>query len=173
MNSTILPQFHSHVSSPCARCTAKDSVATRSSHIYRYGHLLYIYIAVLCTVALAYALFHLGKRALSSEPQSCAANISKAGLSPDVLYKRDWGFDERPTTRQCYAQERTAMLLALFLGPLGVDQFYAQHWPLAIFKLLTGGGLGLWSLIDIVLWMVGGIYGTPGCPGGSSRGWAY
>lgn len=65
------------------------------------------------------------------------------------------------------------MLLSLFLGCLGVDQFYARHWPLAVFKLLTGGGLGLWALVDMVLWIVGGVYGTPGCPGGSSRSWAY
>jgi hypothetical protein len=103
----------------------------------------------------------------------CTANIHVATISPAALDRREWGFDERPTTQQCYAQERTAMLLALFLGSFGVDQFYAQHWPLAVFKLLTGGGFGLWSLIDMVLWIVGGIYGTHGCPGGSSRVWAY
>ena len=89
------------------------------------------------------------------------------------LEPRRWGFNQRPMTNKCYAQERTAMLLALFLGSFGVDQFYAHHWPLAVFKLLTLGGMGLWSLIDMVLWIVGGIYGTPGCPGGSSTGWQY
>jgi len=44
------------------------------------------------------------------------------------------------------------MLLAFFSGSFGIDQFYAHLWPLAVFKLLTGGGLGLWSLIDAVLW---------------------
>ncbi|KAM0433883.1 hypothetical protein ACHAPT_003826 [Fusarium lateritium] len=90
------------------------------------------------------------------------------------LAKRSWGgFDERPTTEKCYRQERTAMLLNLFLGLFGVDQFYAHHWPLAVFKLLTLGGLGTWSLVDMILWIVGGVYGTPGCPGGSSKGWQY
>jgi hypothetical protein len=65
------------------------------------------------------------------------------------------------------------MLLSVFLGTLGIDQFYAHHWPLAIFKLLTGGGFGLWSLVDIILWIMGGVYGTPGCPGGSSVSWQY
>jgi hypothetical protein len=76
-------------------------------------------------------------------------------------------------TDKCYQQERTAMFLSLFLGLLGVDQFYARHWPLAVFKFLTIGGLGLWSLIDTILWIVGGVYGTPGCPGGSAKGWQY
>lgn len=90
------------------------------------------------------------------------------------LQARSWGgFDERPLAEKCYAQERTAMLLAIFVGTFGVDQFYAHHWPLAVFKLLTGGGFGLWALVDIVLWVVGGVYGTPGCPGGSHTGWQY
>ncbi|KAF4988715.1 hypothetical protein FDECE_14950 [Fusarium decemcellulare] len=83
------------------------------------------------------------------------------------------GFDERPTTEKCYRQERVAMLLSIFLGCFGIDQFYAHHWPLAIFKMLTFGGLGTWALIDVILWIVGGVYGTPGCPGGSSKGWQY
>ncbi|KAM0345589.1 hypothetical protein ACHAPU_006242 [Fusarium lateritium] len=87
------------------------------------------------------------------------------------LTPRSWGgFDERPLTDKCYRQERVAMLLSLFFGTFGVDQYYARHWPLAVFKMLTLGGLGLWSLIDMVLWIVGGVYGTPGCPGGGSNG---
>ncbi|RMJ00526.1 hypothetical protein CDV36_015923 [Fusarium kuroshium] len=90
------------------------------------------------------------------------------------LVKRSWGgFDERPMTEKCYRQERTAMLLSLFLGVLGVDQFYAHHWPLAVFKFMTLGGLGTWAFVDMILWIVGGVYGTPGCPGGSSKGWQY
>ncbi|SPJ78292.1 uncharacterized protein FTOL_06681 [Fusarium torulosum] len=84
---------------------------------------------------------------------------------------RSWGgFDERPLTDKCYRQERVAMLLSLFFGVVGADQYYARHWPLAVFKMLTLGGLGLWALIDMVLWIVGGVYGTPGCPGGGSNG---
>ncbi|KAJ4313774.1 hypothetical protein N0V84_009235 [Fusarium piperis] len=119
------------------------------------------------------------------------------------LVKRSWGgFDERPMTEKCYRQERTAMLLNLFLGSLGVDQFYAHHWVLATFKLslfvvslavvcmyLFFGRsisvffipfrsfvlslLSIWVLVDQILWTVGGVYGTPGCPGGSSKGWQY
>lgn len=77
-----------------------------------------------------------------------------------------------PTTEKCYRQERTAMILSLCLGLIGVDQWYAHHWPLAVFKLVTLGGGGLWAFVDVILWMVGGIYGTPGCPGGSGT-WRY
>lgn len=99
-------------------------------------------------------------------------------------------------TDRCYRQQGTATLLAFFIGWLGVDQFYAHHWGLAVGKLLiailllifiaalgedqsnahnwylalgkslTSAGLGVWVTVDIVLWVVGGVYATPGCPGG-------
>lgn len=69
--------------------------------------------------------------------------------SPLGLDKRSWGgFDERPDTVRCYRQERTAMILAVFLGPFGVDQWYAHHYVLALFKLLTAGGFGIWAFVD-------------------------
>ncbi|RDL37900.1 Uncharacterized protein BP5553_05333 [Venustampulla echinocandica] len=92
--------------------------------------------------------------------------IRFGAVEAPALTKRWGGFDSRPTSNRCYAQERTATLLSYILGPLAVDQFYAHHWVLAVFKLLTFGGLGLWWFIDIILWIVGGVYGTPGCPGG-------
>lgn len=39
--------------------------------------------------------------------------------------------------------------------------------------MLTLGGGGLWALVDMILWIVGGVYGTPGCPGGSLTQWQY
>ncbi|RSL93136.1 hypothetical protein CDV31_014851 [Fusarium ambrosium] len=100
--------------------------------------------------------------------------IVVAKVKPFDLARRSWGgFDERPTAAKCYRQERTALILSFVVGTLGVDQFYAHHWPLAVFKLLTLGGGGLWWFVDVILWMVGGVYGTPGCPGGSRHSWQY
>jgi hypothetical protein len=47
-----------------------------------------------------------------------------------------------------------AALLSFFLGGLGVDRFYLGYTGIGIAKLVTLGGLGVWSLIDFILILV-------------------
>jgi TM2 domain-containing membrane protein YozV len=44
-----------------------------------------------------------------------------------------------------------ALLMSLFFGSIGVDRFIMGHIGLGILKLLTGGGFGIWWLIDVIL----------------------
>jgi len=44
-----------------------------------------------------------------------------------------------------------ALVLSIFLGSLGIDRFYLGYTVLGIVKLLTGGGLGIWWLIDLIM----------------------
>lgn len=55
-----------------------------------------------------------------------------------------------PECRDRRKSQATAFWLAVFLGPLGADQFYCGYGIAGLFKLLTGGGLGAWWLFDIV-----------------------
>ena len=58
----------------------------------------------------------------------------------------------------------TLLILSLLLGWLGVDRFYAGHIGLGVLKLLTLGGCGIWSLIDIILVAVGNFTDADGLP---------
>ncbi|XP_059157058.1 TM2 domain-containing protein 3-like [Physella acuta] len=49
----------------------------------------------------------------------------------------------------------TALLLSIFLGGFGVDRFYLGLWREGIGKLLSFGGLGVWTLVDVILISVG------------------
>ncbi|XP_046999474.1 TM2 domain-containing protein almondex [Schistocerca americana] len=45
----------------------------------------------------------------------------------------------------------TALLLSITLGGFGADRFYLGHWQEGIGKLFSFGGLGVWTLIDVIL----------------------
>lgn len=45
----------------------------------------------------------------------------------------------------------TALVLSVLVGGLGVDRFYLGYTGLGIAKLLTFGGLGVWTIIDLIL----------------------
>lgn len=50
-----------------------------------------------------------------------------------------------------YKSPITALLLSAFGGILGFDRFYIGDTGLGVGKLLTGGGCGIWALIDIFM----------------------
>lgn len=47
------------------------------------------------------------------------------------------------------------MFLSVTLGGFGADRFYLGMWKSAIGKLFSFGGLGIWTLVDVILIGVG------------------
>lgn len=60
---------------------------------------------------------------------------------------RRWNFEESNSNCRLLP----AFLLAFLLGPLGVHRFYVGKFGTGILHLCTLGGLGIWTLIDILL----------------------
>ncbi len=54
-------------------------------------------------------------------------------------------------TQVLLKEHKTAVLLAVGLGTLGIDRFYLGHYVLGFLKLITGGFFGIWWIADIVV----------------------
>jgi hypothetical protein len=90
---------------------------------------------------------------VSPRPQTgtCSVNPGALCLGPRTFSRRMY----------CGASSgysfTTALLLSLCFGGFGADRFYLGHVATGFVKLLTFGGGGLWSLVDVVLLCCGAL----------------
>ena len=56
------------------------------------------------------------------------------------------------------------LILCILLGGLGVHRFYVGKIWTGVFMLLTFGGLGIWTLVDIIVIAVGNFKDSNGLP---------
>ena len=82
---------------------------------------------------------------------SCGAIIAKeAEICPKCGVRQKNGASSDISTKWL-----TALLLCIFLGSLGVHRFYVRKIGTGILMLLTLGGFGLWSIIDLIIIVTG------------------
>ena len=47
-----------------------------------------------------------------------------------------------------YKDPTVMLIISIFLGHLGIDRFLLEDTTMGIFKLLTCGGAGIWTIVD-------------------------
>jgi TM2 domain-containing membrane protein YozV len=55
-------------------------------------------------------------------------------------------------------------LLSFFLGTLGIHRFYLGKVGTGILMIITLGGVGIWTLIDFIMAVSGGMKDKEGLP---------
>lgn len=63
--------------------------------------------------------------------------------------------NQEQTKEERGKDQLVAFLLCLFVGSLGIHRFYLGYYRIGILQLITLGGFGIWTIIDLILLFTG------------------
>ena len=69
--------------------------------------------------------------------------------------KKNQKFTKKSSAPGDGKSQLVALLLAFFVGVIGIHRFYLGYIGIGIIQLLTLGGFGIWTLIDFILIITG------------------
>lgn len=82
----------------------------------------------------------------------CGCSVIKKSTSSNIL---DTGGEK---------SGMVALILCFFLGIFGVHRFYSGHIGIGVIQFFTGGGCGIWALVDFIIILMGNYTDSEGNP---------
>lgn len=101
------------------------------------------------TLTATYASFPVEREEVKQEvvsEKTMANDIKKEPTKGTTIEKKS-SPAAAPTSGK---SQLVALLLAIFVGGIGIHRFYLGYTTQGIIQLLTLGGCGVWSLIDLI-----------------------
>lgn len=92
---------------------------------------------------------------------NCGAQVDENAV---VCVKCGVALRNQPQSLNVDNRWLVTVLLCFFLGALGIHRFYVGKTGSGILQLLTGGGCGVWAIIDFIMILTGNFTDADGNP---------
>lgn len=96
--------------------------------------------------------------------QECATNVNGKVVCKTCLAQGAFNIQQPVQSNSKRPDWLITLLLCFFLGGIGGHRFYAGKIGSGVVQLVTLGGCGIWSLIDLIMILCGKFTDSNGLP---------